>query len=159
MKFLSEKGSQRRYITAGKVLADIPAPKIARRVTAKPQSTLDGTKRLRAKSRGTPVTEPNLADLRAARKVLAIEVRNTAGGHGWIHPHFQFDSSGSPYTEIAGVLEAFGDADPLAICVWLSEPNPVLENHPPMHFMLTDRARVVQAAQKWREDTLRASKL
>ena len=79
MKFLSEKGSQRRYITAGKVLADIPAPKIARRVTAKPQSTLDGTKRLRAKSRSTPVTEPNLADLRAARKVLTAYIREMNG--------------------------------------------------------------------------------
>jgi hypothetical protein len=94
------------------------------------------------------VTEQHLADLRAARKILAIDVASTAGGRGWIHPRFQFDGSGQLFSEIALVLEAFGDADPIAVCDWFAEPNPLLDNHPPMKFWLTDRARVVQAAQR-----------
>jgi hypothetical protein len=97
---------------------------------------------------GSLLTEQQLADLRATRKVLAIDAASTAGGRGWIHPRFQFDSSGQPYPEIALVLEAFGDVDPFAICDWLAEPNPLLDGHPPMNFWLTDRARVVHAAQR-----------
>jgi hypothetical protein len=96
--------------------------------------------------RTMPVTEQQLADLRAARKVLAINAASTAGGRSWIHPRFQFDGSGQPFAEIAQVLEAFGDTDPIAVCDWFAEPNPLLDNHPPMKFWWTDRARVVQAA-------------
>jgi hypothetical protein len=95
-----------------------------------------------------PVTEQQLADLRAARKVLAINAASTAGGRCWIHPRFQFDGIGQPFVEIAQVIEAFGDADPIAVCDWFAEPNPLLDNHPPMKFWLTDRARVVQAARR-----------
>jgi hypothetical protein len=102
----------------------------------------------KAGARVEPVTKQQLADLRAARKVLAIDVASTAGGRGWIHPRFQFDGNGEPYPEIALVLEAFGDADSIAICDWLAEPNPVLDGRPPMHLWLTDRARVVQTAQQ-----------
>lgn len=94
------------------------------------------------------MTEQQLADLRAARKVLAINAASTAGGRSWIHPRFQFDGSGQPFAEIAQVIEAFGDADPIAVCDWFAEPNPLLDNHPPMKFWLTDRARVVQAARR-----------
>lgn len=94
------------------------------------------------------MTEQQLADLRTARKILAIEAVSTAGGRGWIHPRFQFDDSGQPFPEIALVLETFGDADPIAVCDWLAEPNPILDGRPPMHFWLTDRARVVHAAQQ-----------
>ena len=93
------------------------------------------------------MTEQQLADLRAANKVLAINAASTAGGRSWIHPRFQFDGSGQPFAEIAQVLAAFGDADPLAVCDWFAEPNRFLDNHPPMKFWLTDRARVVQAAR------------
>src|SRR5216683_81226 len=83
---------------------------------------------------GSLVTEQHLADLRAARKILAIDAASTAGGRGWIHPRFQFDGGGQPFPEIALVIEAFGDADPIAICDWFAEPNPLLDNHPPMKF-------------------------
>jgi hypothetical protein len=72
---------------------------------------------------GSRFTEQQLADLRAARNVLVIDVASTAGGRDWIHPRFQFDGSGQPFPEIAFVLEAFGDADPIAVCDWLAEPN------------------------------------
>ena len=39
MKSRSKKGSKHRYITARDVLADIPSPPIARRLTVKPLST------------------------------------------------------------------------------------------------------------------------
>ncbi len=97
---------------------------------------------------GEQVRLKQLEDLRAARKVLAIDAASTAGGHGWIHPRFQFDDSGQPFAEIALVLEAFGDADPIAVCYWLAEPNPILDGRPPIYFWLTDRARVVHAAQR-----------
>jgi hypothetical protein len=84
------------------------------------------------------------------RKVLAINAANTAGGRSWIHPQYQFDGSGQPFDEIAQVIEAFGDADPIAVCDWFAEPNPLLDNHPPMKLWLTDRARVVQAARRMR---------
>jgi hypothetical protein len=100
------------------------------------------------------MTEQQLADFRTARKILAIDAASTAGGRGWIHPRFQFDDSGQPFPEIALVLEAFGDADPIAVCDWLAEPNPILDGRPPMHFWLTDRARIVQSAQAAKGPTL-----
>jgi hypothetical protein len=52
------------------------------------------------------------------------------------------------YPEIALVLEEFGTIEPIAICDWLAEPNLLLDGCQPMHFWLTDRARVVRAAQR-----------
>jgi excisionase family DNA binding protein len=75
MKSRSKKGSKRRYITARDVLADIPSPAIARRLTVKPLSMLSGAKRLRAKapasvqrkSAGVKADEPFLSPEEAAQ--------------------------------------------------------------------------------------------
>jgi excisionase family DNA binding protein len=79
MKSRSKKGSKRRYITARDVLADIPSPAIARRLTVKPLSTLSGAKRLRAKapasvrrkSAGVKADEPFLS-LEEAAQLLHV---------------------------------------------------------------------------------------
>src|SRR5260370_4654515 len=75
MKSRSKKGSKHRYVTARDVLADIPSPAIARRLTVKPLSTLSGAKRLRVeapasvrrKSAGARADEPLLSLEEAAQ--------------------------------------------------------------------------------------------
>jgi hypothetical protein len=79
MKSRSKKGSKRRYIAARDVLADIPSPAIARKLTVKPLSALSGVKRLRAKapasvrrkSAGVKADEPFLS-LQEAGQLLHV---------------------------------------------------------------------------------------
>ena len=71
MKSRSKKGSKHRYITARDVLADIPLPAVARRLTVKPLSTLSGAKRLRAE--GLASVRRKSAGVRADEPFLSLE--------------------------------------------------------------------------------------
>src|SRR5258708_13992208 len=93
MKSRSKKGSKRRYITARDVLADIPSPAIARRLTVKPLSTLSGAKRLWAKapasvqrkSAGVKADEPFLSPEEAAQllHVSRTHINKLSPARGW----------------------------------------------------------------------------
>ena len=69
MKSRSKKGSKRRYITARDVLADIPPPAIARRLTIKPN--VSEAKRLRTKAAASPRRKSVRADASAALGVFS----------------------------------------------------------------------------------------
>jgi hypothetical protein len=68
MKSRSKKGSNRRYITARNVLADIPPPTIARGLKVKPN--VSDAKRLRTKAAGSPRRKSARAEASAALGVF-----------------------------------------------------------------------------------------
>jgi len=76
-------------------------------------------------------------ELAAAGKLLEL---SSPEGHE-LYPAFQFDASGSPYPEIAGVTKIFSDVveTPYTIASWFVSPQDLLEGKTPAAWVQSRR--------------------
>jgi hypothetical protein len=87
-------------------------------------------------------------DLSASGQILEL---CSPEGHD-LYPAFQFDASGSPYPEIAGVIEIFSGivATPYTIASWFVSPQDLLEGETPAAWLRSgrDSELVFEAARR-----------
>jgi hypothetical protein len=87
-------------------------------------------------------------DLTASGRLLTLE---SSEGHE-LYPAFQFDASGSPYSEIPRVIEIFSGIveTPYMIASWLVSPQDLLEGETPAAWLRSgrDSELVFEAARR-----------
>jgi len=87
-------------------------------------------------------------ELAASGKLLEL---CSPEGHA-LYPVFQFDASGSPYPEIARVIETFSGivATPYTIASWFVSPQDLLEGETPAVWLRSGRDSELLFEAAWR---------